>query len=262
LAGIVKSDRLENGLILTFENVGKRNSLDLPMLEQLRVAASTAAADAALRWVILRGAGDKAFCAGADFDAITVPPLLDTISKMDQALEAAVTALGEIEVPVVAAINGACFGGGLQLALAADIRLCNRASRFGIPAAQLGMAYPLAAIARITDLCGPGMAKLLLLTGENFDADSALQRRLVDEVVEPDQFEDRLQQIAFLIESCPSASVKAYKRMVDQLDRQNSSAARDAHLHFAQEHVFLPKLEAIVAERKARRGKVGNDLIE
>jgi enoyl-CoA hydratase len=252
VTGTVRVQRNERCATFVLDNAAKRNSLDLPMMRELTVAAREAVKDPDISVVILRGVGGKAFCAGADFDAMTAPPLTQTVAAMEQALQEAVAALTALPMPLVAAIEGACFGGGVQVAFAADIRIATAGSRFGIPAAQIGLAYPFDAIAQIVKLAGGGAANLLLLTGESFDAETALRRRLIDEVVAGDAFEQRLDQMTSMIAANPPAAATAYKRMVRALALSDETGARQSHRALAELQLHLPKLEAIQAERQLR----------
>lgn len=252
MAGRISTARRARCLTISLENIAKRNSLDLPMLEELAHVAREAAADGELAVVVLRGAGREAFCAGADFDAMTAPPLVDSVMRMDAALEAAIAALDAIEVPLVAAIEGACFGGGLQIALAADVRIASAGARFGVPAAQMGIAYPFQAISQMTALCGSGAASFMFLSGEAFDAPLALHRRLVEEVVAADGFETRLGEIVDKLAASPRLSAVSYKKMIRLLAREDREPARRIHGQLMDARLFLPKLEAVLAKRRAR----------
>lgn len=255
MAGTVQIQRNNRCLTLVLDNVAKRNSLDLPMLRDLTDAAAQAASDPGIAVVVLRGAGNKAFCAGADFDAMTAPPLTDSVAQMDKALDAAIAALHALPMPLVAAIDGACFGGGVQIALAADIRIATSTSRFGIPAVQIGLAYPFEAIAKIARLAGSGAANLLLLSGESFDAECALRRRLVDEVIAPDELDPRLDKLTGLIATAPAASATAYKQMIRLIALSDETGARQAHDALAAQALYMPKLEEILAQRLAKQPK-------
>jgi len=168
------------------------------------------------------------------------------------ALAGAVAALERIEVPVLAGIWGACIGAGVQMALCADIRLASTGARFGIPAVQIGMPYPLAAVTRLVDLIGAGAAAHVFLTAENFDAATALRRGLVDELVEAD-LATRLDALARAMAGHLPPAARAYKRMIKTLaSRPASPAAAEIHRTFVAEAHFRPKLEEIAAKRRAK----------
>ncbi len=216
MAGTVRFDTQDAIATLTLDNPAKRNSFDPTMLAELEAAAKSIAANPEIAVVILQGSGDKAFCAGADFDALTGGgEITKGFGRMEEASARAVAAVGAIEVPIVAAIRGACFGGGVQMALLADIRIAADDARFCIPAVALGIVYPLEAVAKITQLCGPGAAKRLLIAGERVDAAEARAIGLVEEVVAAAELDDRVAAFTAQIAGQSRAAAEAYKAIVD-----------------------------------------------
>ena len=170
------------GTIL-IDNPAKRNSFSLAMVDELYEAARGVAANPSIRVVILRGAGTAAFSAGMDFDTLTEEAdILGRFALADRKMERAAAALRAIEVPVVAALSGACIGGGVHVALTADIRFAADDLAFGIPAVALGIVYPLDALATLVALGGVSAAKTLLLDGRPIDAARALALGYVDRV--------------------------------------------------------------------------------
>ena len=164
---------------VVFDNPSRRNAFTGPMLVQLRDVLIEAAADETIRVVALRGAGDEAFVSGADISAFgsatgveTGPPVEDLLS-----------AFTELDKPVIAALRGWCLGGGVLLALAADVRLAGADLRMGIPAARLGVAYPKLAVARLVSVAGPAVAAEMLMSGAPLEAADALRAGLVNRVV-------------------------------------------------------------------------------
>lgn len=201
---------------ITIDNPKKRNSFDMPMMRQLRDVSGIIADNHDIRVVLIRGAGDQVFCAGGDFDAMTeADNILDSVNAMEDMLDQAVAAMALIEVPVVAAIRGACLGGGVQLALTADIRIAADDLKLGIPAVSLGLVYPLDAVTKIITLSGPSTAKHLLIGGTPYDAATAYAKRLVDEVVPADQLLERATEFAERIAKYPPDTVRTYKRIID-----------------------------------------------
>jgi len=252
VAGAVRTERNRNIVTIILDNPAKRNSLDLPLLDGLQKAAGEIAADTSVMAVMLRGGDDKAFCAGADFDAFTQSSAIEQgVAAMEKAITKATDALARLEVPIVAAIRGACFGGGVQLALAADIRIASADSRFGIPAARIGIAYPLQAIAQVVALSGAGHAAQIFLTAEPFDAAAALQRQLIDEVVGIDAFESRIRAVTETIAACPRPALTAYKGMIRKLafDRDIAAAAL-LHAELMDSKCYVSRLEEIAQKRK------------
>jgi enoyl-CoA hydratase/carnithine racemase len=238
---------------ITFDNPAKRNAFDGPMTASLRDAARTVAADRAIRVVVLEGAG-SAFSAGGDFDAMTAAPdILGSVAAIDALLDEAIAALKAIEVPVLAAIRGACMGGGVQLALMADLRIAAADARFAIPAVALGLVYPLDAIAKMAALAGPAATKRVFLAGETLDAAEALRLGLVDEVVAEGVLGPRVDALAATIAAAPPETAALYKRLIDGLAAGQAPAAWEAARQTANRSpVLVEKLRAIKARRGSR----------
>lgn len=256
MAGAVRLDVTAGVATITLDNEGKRNSLDFPMLEQLTSVAEEVGSSPDIAAVILRGAGQKAFCAGADFDAFSSRATLqEGVVALDNTMAAAIAALENIPSPIIAAIGGACFGGGVQMALSADIRLAEEGSRFGIPAVQVGLPYPLPAIERLVALVGSGIASQIFLTAMPFDAAAALRYRLIDEMVAGDVFE-RASVLAKAIADHPVSNTRAYKKMIRGVFAHPSDkAVVEIHRKFSDEAHYLPKLEEVAAQRLAKKQK-------
>ncbi len=240
---------------IAVNNPEKRNCLDREIAGQLEAAAREVERRRDIAVVILRGAGDQAFSAGADFDALTAGGrIAESFAAVEAALARAFAALAAIEIPVIAAIKGACFGGGVQLALAADIRLAAHDSRYRIPAAELGIVYPLEAIEKIVRLAGTGAASHVLLGAEPFDANEAKARRLIDEIVPAAELDTRVAALARKIAGHPRATLIAYKKII------RGFAVGTRRLHLDEIHAaahasgaMIEKLEAI-AKRRQKSG--------
>jgi enoyl-CoA hydratase/carnithine racemase len=244
-----------DGAIATvaLDNEAKRNSIDLAMCAALTGAARAIAADAALGAVVLRGAGERAFCAGGDFDAMTKGDIAAAMRAMDAALDEAMAALARIEIPVVAAVNGPCFGAGVQMMLAADIRIAAEDARFGIPAASLGIVYPLPAIAEMLRSAGPGAAAHFLLGGAPIDAATALARGWIAEVVAKGTAVEAATALAQRIAEGPRAAARAYKAIVRGLAVGRApSDLRELQRRAHESPEMVERLAAVAAQRAKR----------
>ena len=157
---------------VTIENAAKRNALDAEILEAL--ASTLPSLDA--RCVILTGAGD-AFSAGYDIGNLTPERLADVLIHP---FEAALAALDDVPVPVIADVNGHAFGGGLEVALACDLRVCAPGAKLGMPPARLGVVYSHAGLRRFVDAIGSARTRQLFLTAEPVDAETAQAWGLVN----------------------------------------------------------------------------------
>jgi enoyl-CoA hydratase len=159
-----------------------RNALNLATIRELAAAFEEAKADPAVRVVILTGAGDKAFAAGADISEIAGFDEVSgaEFSRQGQAVFDSIEALGK---PVIAAVNGYALGGGCELAMACTLRIAAETAVFGQPEVKLGLIPGYGGTQRMPELIGKSRALQLLLTGETIPAQDALTLGLVDSVV-------------------------------------------------------------------------------
>ena len=167
---------------VTINRPDKLNALNREVLSELRIAFGQAAADDAVRVVILTGAGEKAFVAGADISEMSglTPVQLRDFSRHGQALMTAIERLGK---PVIAAINGFALGGGFELAMACQLRIASDTARIGQPEVKLGLIPGFGGTQRLLRLAGRGAALELCLVGDPIDATRAFQLGLVNRVV-------------------------------------------------------------------------------
>jgi enoyl-CoA hydratase len=176
--------------IITFNRPEKRNALDREMHDAFLVAIGAALRDAAVRVIVLTGAGDKSFVAGFDVAE------LEGLSALDlYRYHAGPTLYDAIEhspKPVIAAINGYCLGAGLEIALACDIRIASEGARFGHPEVGLGFIPAGGGTQRLPRIVGLGAAMRLLLTGDLIGAEEALRLRLIEEIVPGTALLDRV----------------------------------------------------------------------
>jgi len=166
----------------------KLNALTMAMWGDLGATIAALSADDALRCVIVRGAGEKAFSPGNDIgEFATARSNKAQAIEYGRAMHATAKELAACRHPLVAQIHGICVGGGLELAALCDIRICGQSSRFGAPIKNLGlvMAYP--EMAPLVRLVGPDAALEILLEGRIFDAAEAQEKRLITRVVADDQ---------------------------------------------------------------------------
>ncbi|MEV1330314.1 enoyl-CoA hydratase/isomerase family protein [Micromonospora costi] len=195
---------------VVIRNPARRNAMTPAMWRQLPPLLDELEADPQIRALVLTGAGGT-FCAGAD-----LRDLDDLLTAGDASI--AVTAeerLAAFAKPTIAAVRGACVGGGCQLAVACDLRIVAADARFGVPPARLGLVYPAPTTRRLTRLVGPSAAKYLLFTSELIDAERALRIGLADEVVPGDALAARVLEITDAIAQRSPLSVAAAKEIVD-----------------------------------------------
>lgn len=211
--------RDDAGLVatVTLNRPEKLNALDLPMWQGLAEAFETLSEDEALRCVVLEGAG-KAFAAGADIGEFdTVRATAQQAKAYDVVMRRALAAVRECPAPVVARIDGACVGGGLELACQADLRIATTRSRFGVPIARISvvMAYP--EIEAIQRLIGATRTAELLLEGKIVDAAWALQAGLLNSVVEPEALDETVAGVTERIGQGAPLVARWHKRFIRRL---------------------------------------------
>ncbi len=203
---------------IVFDHPERRNALSVSMWEAIPGAVAALASDPAIRVAILRGAGETAFVSGADISQFEQARSGSADAGAYEDLTArAFRALAELELPLLAMIHGFCIGGGLAVALTADLRIAAEDALLGIPAARLGLGYGAEGIATLVSLVGPSRAKELLFTARRFGASDALRMGLLNQVVPKDQLEARLREIALEIAANAPLTLRSVKRVVRTL---------------------------------------------
>ena len=189
------------------------NALNTRVQEELQQAAKAVSVDTEVRSVVIYG-GDKVFAAGADVREITGAHSAD-IEVISRAMQTTFDAVAGIGKPVVAAITGYALGGGLELALCADFRVCGRSSRLGLPEILLGIIPGGGGTQRLPRLIGPARAKNLIFTGRFVAAQEALTIGLVDEVTDDDDTYDAATRLAGRFAAGPALALGAAKQTID-----------------------------------------------
>ncbi|HEV7847510.1 MAG TPA: enoyl-CoA hydratase-related protein [Thermoleophilaceae bacterium] len=199
---------------LTIQNPERRGALDHEILDALAEHARTLDA----RCLVIRGSGDV-FSAGYDIGNLSQQ---DSFEDRAERLVAhpfhdALEALEAYEYPVIAEVNGHAIGGGLELALTADIRVAASGVKMGMPPAKLGLIYSHTGLAKFIDVCGPANTAELFFVGRNVDSERAREMGLVNEVVAPDALGARVLDLAEEIASNAPLSLAGNKRMIREL---------------------------------------------
>lgn len=217
---------------ITFNQPEKRNAMSVAMWAGLEQALDAFGKDAAVRCVVLAGAGDKAFVSGADisqFDALRSDA--DAQREYSRQTAGGRRRLAAFPKPVIAEIRGFCMGGGLGIAMSCDIRLAAEGSQFGIPAAKLGIAYGFDMVRHLVALVGPAHAHMILMSGERFPAAEAERMGLVNRVVPAEALADEVTRLTRTIAANAPLSLLANKKTVQAVlsDRaERDIAALDA----------------------------------
>jgi enoyl-CoA hydratase/carnithine racemase len=198
---------------LTISNPAKRNALDRPILDAL---AETLPALAA-RCILLTGAGEI-FSAGYDIGDLAPDRLAEEAAELvAHPFQNALEALDAVEVPVVAALNGHAIGGGLELAMACDLRVAAAGARMGMPPGRLGLVYSHTGVRRFLEAVGAARTRELFLTARLIDAETALSWGLVNDVVGRDGLEARGVSMAAHVASLAPLSQRGNKRVLREL---------------------------------------------
>ena len=190
------------------------NALDVAMQEEIRAIATEAGARADVRAVVIYG-GEKVFAAGADIKEMADMTYTDMVDRSAR-LQSAFTAVARIPKPVVAAVTGYALGGGCELALCADIRICAGDAKLGQPEILLGIIPGAGGTQRLSRLVGPAKAKDLVFTGRFVDAQEALGIGLVDRVLPAGEVYDAARGWAARFAEGPAYALRAAKEAIDR----------------------------------------------
>jgi enoyl-CoA hydratase len=200
---------------LLFNRPKALNALNATLLAEFTDALSTIQKDESIRVLILTGAGEKAFVAGADITEIaTLSPL--GAKKFAQSGQDAISRLQELAIPVIAAVNGYALGGGCEMALACDFIYASEKALFGLPEINLGVIPGFGGTQRLPRLIGANRAKEMIFTGKHLTAAEAKEIGLVNKVFAPEELLPAVSETAKLIASKGKASLFAAKKTVSQ----------------------------------------------
>jgi enoyl-CoA hydratase/carnithine racemase len=241
---------------LTLNNPQKRNPLDHEVLDALAETLPRLAEGIETRCVVITGAGG-AFSAGYDIGAIPEQSFeRDAEALVAHPFQAAMEAVSAHPYPVVAALNGHCLGGGLELAVRCDLRICAEGAKLGMPPAKLGLIYGHTGLERFIDVVGVAGTKELFLTGRNLDASRAAEIGLVNETVPDAELEAASLQLAAEIAANAPLSMTGNKRAIETLARfprltpeQEDELVELRHSCFASED-FREGIRAFAEKRK------------
>ena len=201
-----------------FNNPEKRNAMSLEMSAATAAAMEDYARDPAIRVVILRGQGDKAFISGADISQFKERRSNAEQVKAAEAIsERCNKAIRECPKPVIAMIRGYCMGGGLGTAVVCDLRIASDDSRFGVPAAKLGVGYRFSGIRRLAEVVGPQFTAEIFYTGRQFSAQEALQMGLINRMLPAAELEKYVLDYAATLAGNAPLTIAAVKRCLIEL---------------------------------------------
>jgi enoyl-CoA hydratase/carnithine racemase len=203
---------------LIWDNPDKLNALSPGMAEDALTVIEAYAADPAIKVVVMRGSGRKAFISGGDiksFDKTRADA--ETARRAREAPEKLRRAMLTLEKPLIAMIYGYCLGGGLGMALNADLRFASSDAQFSVPAAVRGIAYAPSGLKQLVDLVGPSVAKDIMFSARRLKTDEALRIGLINRVVEAEELEAVTVAYAETLAANAPLSIRASKFFINQL---------------------------------------------
>jgi len=219
---------------VTFNKPDKLNALDKMMWTRLGAIMRELSEDDALRCVVLRGAGGKAFAAGADIAEFATERANASQAKLYGAvIHHTMQAVAHCRHPTVALIEGACIGGGLEIAAMCDMRVCGKASRFGVPINKLGLTMAYGELAGLLALVGRAVTLEILLEGRILDAEDAFRKGLVNRVVADDQVEAESYALARRIADGAPLVARWHKQFIERLTVHANIPAEEWDVGFA-----------------------------
>lgn len=202
---------------MTFNNPERHNAVSMEMWQAAEKILDDFAKDPAVRVIVITGAGGKAFVSGADISKFeSERASMEAVEHYNKTTARVYQALSDLPKPTIAMIRGFCIGGGTALAVCCDLRICSDNSKFGVPAAKLGLGYALPGIRRLVDLVGPSFAKEIFFTARQFTAKDAEVMGLVNRVVPEAELQDYVQNYADTIAGNAPLTVASVKQIVGE----------------------------------------------
>ena len=205
---------------MIFNKPERRNAVSLDMWAAMPGILHRFEQDPAVKVVVLKGAGEKSFVSGADISQFeSQRASAEANEAYDRISEQAFEALAKCGKPTIAMIRGYCIGGGLAIALGCDLRLATEDSKFGVPAARLGVGYGAPGVKKLMDLVGPSYTKEIFFTARHFDAAEAKDMGLVNRVVAASELEAYTRQYCATIAENAPLTMNTLKRTVAEVAR-------------------------------------------
>lgn len=214
---------------MIFNNPAARNAVKLEMWQAIPLILDGFEADDDIKVIVLQGAGDKAFVSGADiseFETNRATP--EGVKHYEDVADGAMDRLAKSAKPTICMIRGFCMGGGAGISLGCDIRIATKNSRFGVPAAKLGVGYRVSELRKLVDIVGPSFAKEIFYTGRQFSAPEALAMGLINRMVADDELETYVNDYCQTIAANAPLTITSVKQIVAQVLR--ADGPEDAEL--------------------------------
>ena len=238
---------------ISIDRPAARNALATRTMAELDEALAAAKAKRA-RILVIRGAGDQAFCAGGDLKELEDMRDAGDAAAMARRKRTTLDRITRASMPVIAGVNGDALGGGAELALACDFRIAAAHARIGFTQVSLGLMPAWGASERLAALVGRGRALHMLLTARVMSAPEALVAGLIEEVVPSGDFDERLAELAAGIAAAPAAAVTGIKRSVDAVHpHRNPERAEEGIATFTRTWIAPAHWKAVDRMEKRRK---------
>jgi enoyl-CoA hydratase len=213
---------------IIFNNPARHNAVSLDMWQAVGQIMEDFEHDPEIRVIVLSGAGGKAFVSGADISEFKEKrATAEAAAEYSRVSESARLALQETLKPTIAMIRGYCIGGGMATALACDIRIAAEGSKFGIPAAKLGLGYAYDGIKKLIDIAGPAYAREIFFTARQFTAEEALRMGVINQLVPDGELEGYVENYCKTIAANAPLTVRAAKQIVREALKDESQRDMD-----------------------------------
>jgi|SRR6516164_8605416 2-(1,2-epoxy-1,2-dihydrophenyl)acetyl-CoA isomerase len=253
---VVLEERKGNVSVIRLNRPDRLNALNIELGRGLVHALLHASQDASVRAVVLTGAG-RGFCAGGDLELLRDLRKRNASDELKPLLEAGkeiCLAIATMTKPVIAAVNGPAAGGGMNLALAADMRIASEQASFAESFAKIGLYPDFGGTYFLPRIVGPALSAELFYTAETLSADDALRLGIVNRVFPEDKFEEETQKIVDVLAGAPTVALRDVKRTIVGDDRKNLEAKLDEEIrlqiHCFQSEDCLEGLNAFFEKRK------------
>jgi enoyl-CoA hydratase len=202
---------------IVFDSPAKRNAINGAMWRGIAPAMARFDADPEVRCVAIRGAGNQAFSAGADISEFEkIRSQSSAVSEYDGLLDQVLHAIQDSRKASVAMIHGFCMGGGLEIALACDLRYCGASAQFGIPAAKLGLAYNVEGHKRLLETVGHAHAREIMFVGRRYKAPEALAMGLVNGVLADEALEKHVEEVLQTLAANAPLAIANSKTIIEE----------------------------------------------
>ncbi len=245
-------ERRDSSVFVTFNRPDARNALTWAMYDALYEYCQAVDADDAVRVLVLRGAGGKAFVAGTDIKQFQEFKTGEDGISYEQRIDRVIGRLEAVRKPTIAVIDGYAIGGGLAIAAASDLRICTPNAKFGMPIARtLGNCLSITNIARLDSLIGPARTKALIYTAELMSAEEALAAGLVTEIVPESGIDSRVAELCEKLASHAPITMQVTKEAVRRLTQSGLPDCDDLVRDCYGSEDFREGVAAFVEKRRA-----------